>query len=136
MSANKTVETKASVPRYFAQIKDEARRKDCIALADLMTEATKESPKMWGSSIVGFGSYHYRYESGGEGDTCLVGFSSRKADLTIYGLGMMDVSSDLLAQLGKYKTGKGCLYLKKLGDINPAVLRKLITDAVARKKGG
>src|SRR4051812_27234095 len=88
MPQNKTTRTEASVDDHFSAIADDARRKDCIALAKLMSKATKESPKMWGTSIVGFGSYHYRYESGRKGDSCLVGFSSRKGNISIYGLGM------------------------------------------------
>ena len=93
MAANKTKETGASVDGYLAAISDEARRKDCEALARLMAKATKHPPKMWGSSIVGFGSYHYKYESGREGDMCLVGFSSRKSDISLYGLNAASAKS-------------------------------------------
>jgi hypothetical protein len=134
MPKNKTTRTEASVDDYFSAIPDETRRKDCIALAQLMTKATKESPKMWGTSIVGFGSYHYRYESGREGDSCLVGFSSRKGDISVYGLGMGGAPTELLAELGTYKAGKGCLYIRRMSDINPKVLGRLVTAAVAEKK--
>lgn len=91
---------------YFAAIEDEQRRKDCEALARLMTKATKERPKMWGKSIVGFGSYHYKYESGREGDSCLVGFSSRKGDISVYGLGMSPAQEALLKKLGSMSGGR------------------------------
>ena len=86
MAENKTKATEAGVESYLSAIEDEARRKDCEALTQLMTKATKQQPKMWGTSIVGFGSYHYKYESGREGDSCLTGFSSRKGDISIYGV--------------------------------------------------
>ena len=106
MAENKTKETEASVESYFAAIQDDARRKDCEALAKLMAKATKQPPKMWGSSIVGFGSYHYKYESGREGDTCLVGFSSRKSDISLYGLNAAPGHEDLIPRLGRHKAGK------------------------------
>jgi hypothetical protein len=134
MAKNKTKETDASVDRYLAAIKDEARRKDCEALAKLMARATKHPPKMWGSSIVGFGSYHYKYESGREGDICLVGFSSRKGDISLYGLNAAPSHETLIPKLGKHKTGKGCLYVRSLGDIDLEVLEKLVADAAAAKK--
>ena len=102
MAENKTKATEASVESYLENIADTVRRKDCEALTKLMTKATKESPKMWGTSIVGFGSIHYKYESGREGDTCLVGFSSRKGDISIYGLNAAPSHAELTARLGKY----------------------------------
>jgi hypothetical protein len=134
MAKNKTTETEASVDSYLAAIQDEARRKDCEALVELMATATKHPPKMWGSSIVGFGSYHYKYESGREGDTCLVGFSSRKGDISVYGLNAAPDHEALIAKLGRHKAGKGCLYIRTLGDIDLKVLQKLVADAVAAKK--
>ena len=98
MAENKTKETDASVDSYFAAINNEARRKDCEALAKLMAKATKHPPKMWGSSIVGFGSYHYQYESGREGDMCLVGFSPRKSDISVYGLKAAPSHEELIAK--------------------------------------
>ena len=86
MAENKTKPTKASVATYLAAIEDEGRRKDCDAVAKLMTKVTKQKPTMWGTSIVGFGSYHYKYDSGREGDMCVLGFASRKADISIYGV--------------------------------------------------
>src|SRR5262252_4284152 len=111
MAENKTKATDASVQTYLAVIHDQTRRKDCEALAKLMTKATKHSPKMWGPSIVGFGSYHYKYESGREGDMCLVGFSCRKIDITVYGLNAAPGHEKLMPKLGKHKAGKGCLYI-------------------------
>jgi hypothetical protein len=131
---NKTQETDASVESYLAAIQDEVRRNDCAALAKLMARATKLPPKMWGTSIVGFGSYHYKYESGHEGDTCLVGFSSRKGDISVYGLKAAPSHEELLPQLGKHKEGKGCLYIRRLSEIDLTVLEKLIADAAAAKK--
>jgi hypothetical protein len=133
MAKNKTKETDASVDTYLAAIADEARRKDCEALAKLMAGATKQPPKMWGSSIVGFGSYHYKYESGREGEICLVGFSSRKSDISVYGLGAAPSHEELIAKLGRHKTGKGCLYIRSLSDIDLKVLQQLVADAVAAK---
>jgi hypothetical protein len=134
VAGNKTRETNASVKDYLAAIESESRRKDCEALAKLMTRATKYPPKMWGSSIVGFGSYHYKYDSGREGDSCLVGFSSRKGDITVYGLKAAADAERLFARLGKHKLGGGCLYIKALADVDQAVLEKLVASAAADKK--
>ena len=129
MAENKTKATEASVESYLSAIQDEARRKDCEDLAKLITRATRQQPKMWGSSIVGFGSYHYKYESGREGDSLLTGFSPRKQNLTLY-LGPGLDNKALMAKLGKHTTGKGCLYIKKLNDIDRSVLRDLIAKSV------
>lgn len=134
MAENKTKATDASADAYFAAIEDEARREDCEALARLMAKVTKERPKMWGTSVVGFGSYHYRYESGREGDSCLVGFSSRKGDIAVYGMGSAPGGEALLARLGKHKMGKGCLYIRRLGDIDLDVLGQLVRAAFAKRK--
>ena len=133
MAENKTKATDASVADYLAAIDDEARRMDCEALADLMAKATKQPPRMWGASIVGFGSYHYRYASGREGDTCVVGFSSRKGDISVYGLNAAEGAAELLPKLGKHKAGKGCVYIKRLSDVDVKVLEKLVAGAAARK---
>src|SRR3954469_18283645 len=135
MAENKSKVTEASVRSYFAAIKDDARRKDCVALAKLISKVTKEQPKMWGTGIVGFGSHHYKYESGREGDTCLVGFSSRKGDITLYGLGSFSGKEKLFSSLGQHKLGKGCLYIRRLSDIDLNILERLIVGAVAEKKG-
>ena len=130
----KTKATGASVAGYLAAIKDAERRRDCKALAALMTKATKQKPKMWGPSILGFGSYHYKYASGHEGDSCLTGFASRKSDITVY-LGSSFPGRDaLLSKLGKHKVGGGCLYLKKLGDVDLEVLQKMVVASVAERK--
>jgi hypothetical protein len=134
MAENKTKATEASVESYLSAIADDARRKDCEALAKLMTQATQEQPKMWGTSIVGFGSYHYKYESGREGDSCVTGFSSRKGDISIYLLASFPRREELLSKLGKHKMGKGCLYVRKLSDVDHQVLEQLIADSVAERK--
>jgi hypothetical protein len=134
MAENKTKATEASVESYLSAIKDEARRKDCAALAKLMAKATKQKPKMWGTSIVGFGSYHYKYASGREGDSCLTGFSSRKGDISIYLVASFPGREALLSKLGKHKAGGGCLYLRTLGDVDPKVLEQVIAGAVAERK--
>jgi hypothetical protein len=134
MADNKTKMTEASVESYLASIEDEARRNDCVALTKLMAKATKQPPKMWGTSIVGFGSYHYKYDSGHEGDSCLVGFSSRKRDISVYLVANFPGQEELLAQLGKHKLGKGCLYIHRLSDVDPKVLEQLIVDSVAEIK--
>jgi Domain of unknown function (DU1801) len=129
MAENKTKPTEASVAAYLAAIADEGRRRDCEALARLMEKATGQPPKMWGPAIVGFGSYHYRYESGREGDMCRVGFASRKGDLTLYGLLGAPGREALLARLGRHRTGKGCLYLKGLAGLDLTVLEQLVAEA-------
>jgi hypothetical protein len=134
MTENKTKATEASVEAYIGAITDESRREDCQALAKLMAKATKQPPKMWGSSIVGFGSYHYKYESGREGDSCLVGFSSRRGDISIYILADFPGEEELLRKLGKDTRGKGCLYIRHLGDVDPKVLEKLIAASAAERK--
>ena len=133
MPENKTKPTDSSVADYLAAIEDEGRRKDCQALCELMAKAAKQPPKMWGTSIVGFGSYHYKYDSGREGDMCVVGFSSRKGDISVYGLAGSPEREKLLAKLGKHKMGKGCLYLRKLSDIDPKILGQLIASSIAEK---
>ena len=134
MAENKTKATAASVERYLGAITDADRRKDCEALSKLMSKVTKEPAKMWGTSIVGFGSYHYKYESGREGDSCVVGFSSRKAEIAVYLVGEFPGREQLLAKLGKHKTAKACLYVKSLGDVDLKVMEKLIAGSVAQRK--
>jgi hypothetical protein len=134
VAENRTERTEASAHDYCAAIGDLTRRQDCETLAKLMTRATKCPPKIWGSSIVGFGTYHYKYESGREGDSCLVGFSSRKGDISVYGLHAAVDAEKLLARLGKHKAGKGCVYIKRLADVDVKVLEKLVASAAAEKK--
>jgi hypothetical protein len=130
MAENKTKPTDASVQQYLSAIENETRRRDCQALAQLMTRVTGQQPKMWGTSIVGFGSYHYRYASGREGDSCLIGFSSRKSDLTIYLSTSFPERQELLSKLGKHKLGKACLYLRTLADVDLQVLEQLMSSSV------
>lgn len=129
----KTKPTDVSVASYFAGIEDELRRKDCKAISAIMKRVTGCTPKMWGTSIVGFDSYHYKYESGHEGDSCIVGFSSRKGDISIYLISGYDAPETraLLSKLGKHKTGKACLYIKHLSDVQLPILEQLIADSVA-----
>lgn len=134
MAENKTKPTTASVADYFAAIEDDGRRKDCEVLARLMTKASKQKPTMWGTAIVGFGRYHYKYESGREGEMCLLGFASRKGDISIYGLGDFPAKEKLLAKLGKHKMGKGCLYVRRMDDIDTKVLEQLLVGSIAERK--
>ena len=131
MAENKTGATKASVDAYLAAMGDEARRQDCEALVALMRQVTTCDPAMWGSSIVGFGSYHDRDDSGHEGDACLVGFSSRKGDISIYLMAGFAGQDELLARLGRHRMGKACLYVRRLSDIDVGVLRALVAGSVA-----
>jgi len=129
MAENKTKETSASVEKFLHGI-DESKRGDCIALVSIMRQATGLAPKMWGSAIVGFGTHHYKYESGREGDICIVGFSPRKKNITLYVVGGFVRHDALLKKLGKHKTGKGCLYIDSIDVIDTGVLKKLIKTAV------
>lgn len=130
MAELKTRPEKTSVAEFLASIADENRRRDCEAIADLMQDVTGAAPVMWGASIVGFGRYHYRYDSGREGDWMLVGFSPRKKDITLYLMAGFDRFPELMQRLGKHKTGKSCLYVKKLDDVDRTVLRDLVRSSV------
>jgi hypothetical protein len=130
----KTKPTPQSAASYLDAIDDEARRQDCKELAALMKKVTGCAPKMWGASIVGFDEYHYKYDSGHEGDSAIVGFSSRKGPISVYMPAGYDGAEDLLAQLGKYKVGKACLYVNRLADVKLAVLEKLLARAVVETK--
>jgi hypothetical protein len=130
-AANKTAATSASVAAFISAIDDEARAKDCRTLVSIMGEATGEKPRMWGPSMIGFGTYHYRYDSGHEGDSFLVGFAPRKNELAIYIVPGFSAYGDLLLKLGKHKTAKACLYVKKLTDIDLDALRELVQRSVA-----
>jgi hypothetical protein len=134
MAENKTRPTGASVESYLSAIEDDTRRKDCEALTRLMSVATQQPPVMWGTSIVGFGSYHYRYASGREGDMCLTGFSSRKGDISVYLVAGFLGQEELLSQLGKHKRGKGCLYIRRLSDVDLGVLEQLIAASIAERQ--
>ena len=133
MAELKTKQTDDSVTKFLNAVEDETRRKDCFEVIEMMKKATGLQPKMWGTSIIGFGSYHYKYESGHEGDMCLIGFSSRKHNIAFYIPGGAPKYGNLLEKLGKHKTGKGCLYINKLTDVNVDVLKEIIkksfTDA-------
>lgn len=130
----KTKVNEASVEGFLNSVTDEQKREDCFEILRLMKQVTKEEPKMWGSSIVGFGSYHYKGASGREGDWLLTGFSPRKENLTLYIMGGFDLHQDLLKKLGKHKTSVGCLYIKKLDDVDKEVLRELVAESVKTTK--
>ncbi|EAY26045.1 DUF1801 domain-containing protein [Microscilla marina] len=130
MATLKTKPNDQSVEAYIENIADEKRRTDCKTIAELMEAISGQLPVMWSDSIVGFGSYHYKYASGREGDWFLTGFASRKQSLTLYIMAGFDQYDELMEQLGKYKTGKSCLYIKKLEDIDQDVLKKLIKASI------
>ena len=130
----KTRVNDASVVDFLNGVGDDQKRADCFELVDLMKDITGEEPKMWGPSIVGFGSYHYCYDSGREGDWMQVGFSPRKQALTLYIMSGFSRYDDLLKRLGKHKTGKACLYVKRLSDVDRDVLRDLIAQSVEHVK--
>lgn len=126
MAENKTRSTDASVEEFLDGVENPVRHRDGLRLLALMKDNTGEKPVMWGPSIVGFGSYHYRYETGREGDTVAVGFSPRKGSLSLYGLTYAPEAAELLPRLGKHKIGAACLYINKLEDVDEAVLAELI----------
>ena len=128
---NKTRPEAASADAFIAAIEDPDRRSDCTRIAGIMAEATGAPATMWGASMVGFGSYHYRYASGREGDWFLTGFAPRKSNISLYIMAGFDRFDSLMRDLGKYKTGKSCLYIKRLADIDEAVLIELIHESVA-----
>jgi len=130
MSKLKTTPNANDVQDFLEAVEDEQKRRDSFTLLQLMQDITGEAPKMWSNSIVGFGSYHYRYKSGREGDWFLTGFSPRKTSLSLYIMAGFDRYEDLLEKLGKYKTGKSCLYVKKLADVDRNILRELISASV------
>jgi uncharacterized protein YdhG (YjbR/CyaY superfamily) len=130
MAELKTKPTKASVETFLKKISDDTRRQDCETVTALMKEVTGAEPELWGPSIVGFGRYHYKYASGREGDWMLMGFSPRKTDLTLYVLPGVHEFQELLPKLGKVKTAKACIYIKKLDDVDLKVLRKILKQAL------
>jgi hypothetical protein len=136
VAENKTKPNQLSVAEFVEAIADETRRGDAKALVKLMQGATGEKPKMWGPSIIGFGSYHYVYESGREGDMPVVGFSPRKPATVFYGLRGSSDAEAMLADLGKHTTGKGCVYVKKLADIDLKVLKTMVVKSFAAKQAG
>lgn len=130
----KTKVNDASVTKFLNSVADEQKRNDCFEILKLMKQVTKEEPKMWGASIIGFGSYHYKGKSGREGDWMLTGFSPRKQNLTLYLMGGFEAHTDLLNKLGKFKTSVGCLYIKSLADVDRKVLKELVQASVKRMK--
>lgn len=132
MAELKTRKNKKNVQHFLKAVSDAGRQKDCLTILEMMQKITGEKPAMWGDSIIGFGSYHYRYATGREGDWFFIGFSPRKQSISIYTMCGLESDSDMLARLGKFKTGKSCLYINKLEDINLPVLEKLLTKSVRR----
>lgn len=130
MAELKTKPNDASVERFLNKVTDKKKRADCFAIVHMMQQATKAKPKMWGSAIVGFGSYRYKYASGREGDWILIGFSPRKQNLTLYVMTGFDRYTTLLKKLGKHKTSKSCLYINRLDDIDLPTLKQLIQQSV------
>jgi hypothetical protein len=126
MAELKTKQTDDSVTKFLNTVDDETKREDSFEIVEIMKQVTGLQPKMWGTSIIGFGSYHYKYESGHEGDMCLIGFSPRKQNIALYGMGVSERNKELLQNLGKHKTGKGCLYINRLSDVNVDVLKNII----------
>lgn len=130
MAENKTQPTDASVDDFINQTESPKKREDAFRIKQIMEEETGEKAVMWGPSIIGFGQYHYKYESGREGDFLITGFAPRKSAISLYLLGCMETSFDeLFAKLGKYKTGASCVYINKLSDVDQTVLRELIRTA-------
>lgn len=134
MAETRTRPTAVSVEEFIAAVEHPGRREDAMALVALMEAETGEKATMWGSSIVGFGRYHYRYESGHEGDACLVGFSPRKANLVLYVAADEVRRADMLARLGKHKSGAGCVYVNRLSDVDEAVVREMTRTSVETLK--
>jgi len=134
MAELKTKQTEASVEEYLDTIEDPRRRADCSAISALLKRVTRFEPKMWGPSIVGFGSYHYRYESGHEGDAFLAGFSCRRPEIVVYIADGFASREELLRKIGKHRMGKACLYIKRLSDIDVGVLEELVKASVAEMR--
>ena len=131
MAKNKTQPSAISVDDFIAGIADDTRRADCRQVVDLMTELSGEPPKMWGKSIIGFGQYHYQYDSGREGDFMRIGVSPRARELTLYIMPGFETYAGLLAQLGRHRTGKSCLYVPRLAQVDIDVLKTLISASLA-----
>ena len=129
MAENKTQKTDASVEEFLASVENNRRREDGLTLLEMMREITGLEPDMWGPSIIGFGDYHYKYESGREGDMFLTGFSPRKQSLSLYIMAGFDSYDDLLARLGKHRKGASCLYINKLADVDMGVLHELVRES-------
>jgi len=134
MQKNKTTENQNSVEAYISGIKEEPRRKDFSTLVRFIKKCTGLSPKMWGTAIVGFGSYHYVYESGREGDAPLLGISSRANAMVLYLSALFENREELLSKFGKHKTGKGCIYVQELKDIDMDILAQMVERSIAHRK--
>lgn len=134
MAANKTRPTGRSVERFLNGIGDQGQQADCQVIVSLMKELTGADPEMWGDSIVGFGKYQYQYASGRKGEWFLTGFSPRKQNLTVYIMGYLERYPEILADLGKFSHGKGCLYIRRLEDIDLDVLKNLIIKSIDKLK--
>jgi len=131
MAELKTKPNEQSVEAFLNSVEDEKKRQDCLTILEMMKQITKAEPQMWGTSMVGFGTYHYKYESGREGDWFMAGFSPRKQNLTLYIMAGFSRYDELLSKLGKFKTGKSCLYINKIKDVDLPTLKELITQSVA-----
>ena len=134
MAKNKTIETQANVAGFLTAITDDKKRKDFSAIIELITKQTGLEPKMWGTSIVGFGSYHYKYESGREGDAPLTGIASRANAITLYLGSNFGKREELLSKFGKHKIGGGCIHIQKIEDIDTGILIKMIKNSIAHRK--
>lgn len=132
MAELKTKVNKASVEKFLKGVKDKQKQEDCFRILEIMKRATKSEPQMWGTSIVGFGGYRYKYASGRQGEWFLTGFSPRKQNITLYIMSGFEDYDKLLEDLGKYSTGKSCLYIRKLEDVDPKVLKELVTKSVRK----
>ncbi len=131
MAELKTKANEQSVEAFLNSVEDEKKRQDCLTILEIMKQITKAEPQMWGTSMVGFGTYRYKYESGREGDWFVAGFSPRKQNLALYIMAGFSRYDELLSKLGKLKTGKSCLYINKIADIDLKILKELITQSVA-----
>ena len=129
MAENKTIENEQDPVAFLNSVENEKKREDSFAILELMKQVTGMQPKMWGDSIIGFGSYHYKYVSGREGDMPLTGFSPRKQSITLYIMSGFDEYDSLLGKLGKHKVGKSCLYVNKLEDIDQGTLKELVKQS-------
>jgi hypothetical protein len=131
MATNKTVQTDSDVSKFLAKVADEDQRKDGEALIKMLKKVSGEPAKMWGPSIIGFGSYHYKYESGREGDMCRIGFSPRKGQTVLYAMGDFPRREAMLKKIGSLKLGKGCIYIKRLSDLDMGALEELCKESLA-----
>ncbi len=134
MAELKTKKNDASVEKFLDSVKEEQQKKDAFTILEMLKQVTKEEPKMWGSGIVGFGDYRYKYASGREGDWFITGFSPRKQNMTVYFFGGFEPLKEYMKKLGKFKTGVGCLYFNKLADIDAKVLKEMLKTSVEYAK--